>query len=497
MKSGMEYVYFNLADQILKHLRLHPADVVAKIDSIELSLNVDGLPLFKSSGKSLWPVLCAIVNLQPITVFPVVLTYGTSKPKDSEYLKDVICDFCHVLEHGLHEGNKHLSVHLRCIVCDAPARAFVKGIKLCSGYFGCDKCTQSGTWHGRVTYDKVKDLELRTDRSFRDQTQEEHHQYISGFCALPIDMVRQFPVDYMHQLCLGVVRKLITAWMRGPRGIKLSAGQCEAITAKLYDIKPFIPRLFVRKPRSLSEIDRWKATEFSQFLLYTGILVLHGVLRDELYQHFLCLTVASRIMTSSELSQNYLNFAQQLMEYFVQQAEVLYGKEFLVYNVHSMVHLANEVQKYGSLDACSAFVFENYMQRLKRLVRSGKSPIAQIAKRLSESSAKISEFSEANYIRTSYPDNAFVLSDSSCCEAVEKTHNIDENGCELFLCRVYCRTQELFTTPCDSRLVGIYKANQRSTTMKILSADQLVKKAIKITLGPNKIVFVAILHTLN
>ena len=55
------------------------------------------------------------------------------------------------------------------------------------------------------------------------------------------------------------------------------------------------------------------------------------------------------------------------MEYFVEQGKVLYANEFKVYNVHnSMIHLADEVREYGSLDACSAFPFKNYMQKLKK-----------------------------------------------------------------------------------------------------------------------------------
>lgn len=101
-----------------------------------------------------------------------------------------------------------------------------------------------------------------------------------------------------------------------------------------------------------------------------------------------------------------------------------------------MVHLADEVEEFGSLDACSSFPFENYMQKLKRLVQSGKSPIAQIAKRMSESSGTIEPTCEAT-ISLKKPNNAFLLTDSSCCEVVDKTGNLDENGDELFLCRVY------------------------------------------------------------
>jgi hypothetical protein len=101
-----------------------------------------------------------------------------------------------------------------------------------------------------------------------------------------------------------------------------------------------------------------------------------------------------------------------------------------------MVHLADEVKEFGSLDACSSFPFENYMQKLKRLVRSGKNPIAQIAKRISASSGVIEPIGDAA-ISLKKPDNAFLLTGPSCCEVVNKVGNSDENGNETYLCRVY------------------------------------------------------------
>ena len=107
---------------------------------------------------------------------------------------------------------KVIPVELRCVVCDAPAKALIKGTKLYSGYFGCDKCAQQEEWLGRITYPETRDFDLRTDLSFRRQSSSDHHRTDSPFCKLPMDMIIQFPIDYMHQLCLGVMRKLFLIW---------------------------------------------------------------------------------------------------------------------------------------------------------------------------------------------------------------------------------------------------------------------------------------------
>jgi hypothetical protein len=134
-------------------------------------------------------------------------------------------------------------------------------------------------------------------------------------------MIKTFPIDYMHQLCLGVMRKLLLTWIRGKREVKISAGQVETISNKLVDLKSCIPNTFARKPRSLADVDRWKATEFRQFLLYTGKIVLHGTLKQEQFEHFLCLSVASCILVCPTLAKSHRDYAKELMEYFVEQGE--------------------------------------------------------------------------------------------------------------------------------------------------------------------------------
>ena len=120
--------------------------IIHHVQRLEISLNTDGLPLFKSSSNTLWPVLCAIVNLEPIRVFPVVLTYGKTKPTDLKFLDELISELKLLMQDGLSDGDRLYEVTVRAIVCDAPARAMVKATKLCSGYSGCDKCNQHGSF---------------------------------------------------------------------------------------------------------------------------------------------------------------------------------------------------------------------------------------------------------------------------------------------------------------------------------------------------------------
>ncbi|KAJ8290145.1 hypothetical protein GJAV_G00009230 [Gymnothorax javanicus] len=318
-KSGMEYVHSPVKEKLHDNLMRYPTEQVP--DCIDLSFNIDGLPLFKSSGKTMWPILCA-VHLKPVSVFPITLTCGGSKPQDLNFLDDMVTDINDVLSSGLQYRDRTVTFNILCIVCDAPAKAFIKNVKLCSGYYGCDRCVQRGEWHEKVTYQETEFV-ARTDESFRQQRQSEHHRGSTPLLNLPINMIRSFPVDYMHQACLGVMKRLLFCWCRGQKGWRMSATQLDEVSKRLLDLQRFIPSTFTRKPRGLQELERWKATEFRQFMLYTGKVVLKGMLRDDLYGHFMSFSVAMCILVSPTLVQRYSVYASDLMKFFVKRGREL------------------------------------------------------------------------------------------------------------------------------------------------------------------------------
>lgn len=117
---------------------------------------------------------------------------------------------------------------------------------------------------------------VRTNEEYVACLDEDHHKDgKSPLSELPIGLISQVPFEYMHLICLGVVKKLLSAWIHGKysRLTKLSARSISHISTRLKILATYCPSDFVRRPRSLDTYTRYKATEFRQFLLYTGPVV--------------------------------------------------------------------------------------------------------------------------------------------------------------------------------------------------------------------------------
>jgi len=380
--SNGQYFYFGIKNAICSLLStLQPKN---HLSTLVMKLNIDGLPIFNKSNHQFWPVLGLIESLSN-KPFVIGLFYGKNKPSSiGDYLNDFIEEMRTIQqEGGFQYQSMTYKLQISCIICDAPARAMVKCIKAHSGYSGCDQCVQSGVWYAnRMTFPECN-AAVRTDDDFRLMTDERHHLNVSPLLDLGLNMVSQFPSDPMHQVYLGIMRRLLHFWVKiSPT--KLSNSKINQIDFALFSIKNLIPNEFARKPRSLKEYDQWKATELRQFLLYSGPIVLKGVLDSAFYNHFLLLHLAVSILTSERFCRKYLDYAHELLVTFVEHSSKLYGKEFLVYNVHSLVHLCNNVKLYGPLEKFSAFPFENFLGQLKRMVRKPTDPLSQIIRRLSE-----------------------------------------------------------------------------------------------------------------
>lgn len=473
----------------------YPRATRDEINVIPITLNCDGLPVYKSTTKSFWPVLCNI-KIEPQYVFPLLLSHGPSKPQQPDFLQATVQELGEVLANGIEVDNRHVQVELKAVIGDAPARALMKCVMQYSAYFGCDKCAIRGYYvrtltveeqrrkgkrgGGRVTFQETDNLPLRTDASFRNQEQQEHHKrnYPSPFLGLPVDMIRDFPIDYMHQVCLGVMRKLLSKWLPTPNSRAIiSHGDMTRATERLMRIKACITTDFGRKPQPLSNHLHFKATELRQFLLYTGRHVMADLLPRAHFDNFSCFSIACCILVSESLVPQYAQFARRLLKYFVEGVRLLYGERMLSYNLHTMLHLTDDAERYGSLDYCSAFPFENHLYQLKRKIQPGRNPLVQAYNRLCEAECgpSLERHRKRSKVSCKQPNNHYITTNQRCVSvlAVYNNGRID--------CDVYPRSVALFDDPIDSRHIGIYRVPANVVpVLRELAITDLAQKAIKI-----------------
>jgi len=293
--AGGEYVHFG----ILNGMRRFENEILASfVDVIDYHINVDGLPLFRSSGTQLWPILGKINGLR--CPFMIGVFCGQHKPSNvNDFLNRFIEEAMVLKTSGFTLQGIPFRAQPVCFICDAPARALLKKTKSHTGYYGCDRCVEKGEYvEGRVTFPQLT-ADKRTDILFANAVYEDHQLCRSPLIDLGFGMVSGFVLDYMHLVCLGVVRRLLHFWLRGALTVRLSARSVSLISHKLISMRGSVPSEFARKPRALTELEYWKASELRQFLLYSGMVVLKDQKMDKkLYDHFVCLSVIMHILLS-------------------------------------------------------------------------------------------------------------------------------------------------------------------------------------------------------
>jgi len=283
-----------------------------------------------------------------------------------------------VLSQGLLVNGVLLKVHISNIVCDAPAKAFLLNVKGHNAYFGCTSCTEEGTYlKNRVVFLGINSL-LRSDNSFRNNHDEDYHKGDCPLKLLPINITECVCLDYMHCVCLGVVKRLVEFWVKGNKDIRLTEENRLSINNELLVLRSYIPSEFCRLPRSLDDIHYWKGTELRNFAFYYSVFLLKGKIQKKIYSHFLLLVFGIRILLCKDTCYKYNEISLKFLRKFVTDYGVLYGQQYVSYNVHSLIHLPMFTNIHGPLDNFSSFQYENYLQEIKKTIKCSKYPLQEI-----------------------------------------------------------------------------------------------------------------------
>jgi hypothetical protein len=354
---------------------------------IVIDFATDGVPTARSSGSQIWPIL-GNVGYSDILMFGVF--HGNSKPKNANlFLSFFVYEVNQLIENGLDLNGQEFSIRLRCFVADSPAKSMALYVKGHTGFASCTKCEVYGSTAGKNTrVFRSVTAELRTDHSFRNRMQASHHksdEQTEMEKILNFDIVDQIVVDYMHAALLGTMRQTLKLCIRVRKEtFSFKKSDIELLSNSLSEIK--LPAEFQRQPRSLKQLDNYKATEYRNILFYLSVVIFKDIMNEHQFNHFLYFFCAMRILADKLICQvpQFNKLAESYLKYFV----VNYGKIYLEtassFNNHNLIHLPFDVMNFGPLDSFSAFRFENNLQKVKKMVKKSTLIVEQLHNRLHE-----------------------------------------------------------------------------------------------------------------
>ena len=347
-------------------------------NDLSLTWNTDGIPVFESSRYSIWPIQSSINELPPHLRGKHVLLnglwFGDKKPAMNTFLKPFVEECKNLESNGFinQDEEQPRKVFAMVLSADSPARAIVKNCKQFNGENGCDWCEFPGETAANAQpptryypyrgppKKRTKRKQMRyTLKSIRENEAVKGVKGPSIIGILPtFDPVRGVAVDYMHCVCLGVMRQFLNLWMDSKQHDQpYYIGRREVeIDNRLLAINA--PSEISRAPRSITDRAYWKASEWRAFILYS-LVVLHGILPPVFLKHLFLFVFGVYCLLGDSIDESTITSAEVSLTKFVIQTEELYGLKRCSFNVHQLVHLAQSVRDCGPLWSSSTFVFES------------------------------------------------------------------------------------------------------------------------------------------
>jgi hypothetical protein len=286
----------DIYDGLLYKKLMEPGQFLHESNNYSYNFNTDGVPIFKSSKSSVWPIYMQVNELPPgeriKTLVLCGVWVGSTDPKMDIFLQQFVQQGKKLFNEGIiwKKNSKNICSKFVCLCCcvDSVARPLLQGTTQFNGYYGCSWCLHKGELvEGQVKYPVIeKETKSRTDRQMEKHMSAAFHSKSkvkgvkgpSPLINLPLfRIVRGFVPDYMHSICLGVVRQITNLWFEDVgKGYYIGRpALLGLINEKLVAVKP--PNGIARLPRSLGERKFWKANEWKNWLLFYSVPCLRDL----------------------------------------------------------------------------------------------------------------------------------------------------------------------------------------------------------------------------
>lgn len=241
-------------------------------------------------------------------------------------------------------------------------------------------------------------------------------------------------IDYMHCILLGDQKKLLSLFCDQTFSNRLfyipKKKQIE-LNKRILAIKP--NREVVRKPRSLKDRAKYKASEFRSMLLYYLPVCLSGLIPDVYVKHLRLLSAATYILLKKTITYPEIDQVEKMLKTFVANHQKLFGKEHMVMNIHLLKHVPEDVRSLGPLWCHSAFAFERNNGVLLKKVNGTTDVLVQIASKYCLSKAIDSRRKTTHHQNILLGRSTRIIENSLRVFNIETLKEMDFSKKELFV----------------------------------------------------------------
>lgn len=184
----------------------------------------------------------------------------------------------------------------------------------------------------------------------------------------------------MHCCLQGVNKRLLSLFLNSNNSGKdyyIGPAKRKTLDKKLLRITP--TSSIVRKPRPLTQLSSFKASEHRSMLLYYLPICLPGSLNHIYVKHVRLFSAGVYILLKKTITSEEVDKAEEMLHLFVRRHQELFGKQSMVMVIHLVKHLAESVRQLGPLWCHSAFPFERNNGCLLKLANGTSDVLHQIS----------------------------------------------------------------------------------------------------------------------
>uniref|UniRef100_A0A0N5BLP5 DUF659 domain-containing protein n=1 Tax=Strongyloides papillosus TaxID=174720 RepID=A0A0N5BLP5_STREA len=403
------------------------------IVDINLQLHTDGVEVAKSSKIKMWPLTAIIENLPgkvrvaKSNVIVIAIHVSTVVPDFRIFCQRFVQEFKSGIQAIFYDDDdrtfsrRMVKIRVRCkmLTGDIPAIRSILNLQGHSCQFGCIHCycesvTEASVFgQGRKrTYASSEAYALRTNDSYQKDLNQLTNAGVAFFFGVKgvshlanlIRVPEDVSIDYFHSVLLGPFKEDMNRIVRGYQSLNKDKtvvfikGFVESQTShfkKAIELSLF-PSEFNRKLKPLTEIDNYKGIEWKNMLLYAMPTILGDICNGSckpLYLVNLCLANAVIVLMKDNVSAIEIKKSQeQLYQWYKDRTDIL-GNDAMTLKAHQVTHLAEIVQRHGSLCNYSCFFGEGLAYNLTKMIS-----LKTLDKSLNQLKTRLTDFHVINAI---------------------------------------------------------------------------------------------------